>query len=203
MSDSSFQGEAVAVSGTSGNTETEVKIRLQSPEAAIERLSASGFVVSKPRVFEANTVFDTPEESLRATGRLLRLREVASQAIVTFKGPADVGKHKSREELETSMGDALTAASIFERLGFAARFRYEKYRTEYERPAQHGVVTVDETPVGWFMELEGTSEWIDRTAAELGYSESEYLTDSYGALYLQHCEKTGLTPTHMVFPTTC
>jgi adenylate cyclase class 2 len=191
-------GEEV-VAGTRENRETEIKIRLHSPEAFPKKLTASGFVVTKPRVFEANTIFDDPAESLRGRGCLLRLREVSDGAILTFKGPADRGKHKSREELETTLGDARIGASLFERLGFAPTFRYEKYRTEYERPGEHGVITVDETPVGWFIELEGDPAWIDHTAVEFGYSESDYLTDSYGSLYLQHCVKQGISPTNMVF----
>jgi adenylate cyclase, class 2 len=195
---SSRSGEAV-VAGTRENQETEVKIRLHSPETVVHKLAASGFVVAKPRVFEANTVLDDPRQSLRARGCLLRLREVGGHTVVTFKGPAALGKHKSREELETTMGDPRTSVSLFERLGFAPMFRYEKYRTEYEKVGEHGVVTVDETPVGWFIELEGDPSWIDRTAGELGYSESDYVTDSYGSLYLQHCEKQGISPTDMVF----
>lgn len=191
----------MASTGSSA-TETEIKIRLDAPEAVIERIAAAGFTVTKPRVFEINIIYDAPERDLRARGCLLRIREVGGDAILTYKGPADRGKHKSREELETRLGDAATAALVFERLGFNATFRYEKYRTEFERPGEHGVVTVDETPVGWFMELEGAPEWIDRTALALGYSETDYLTDSYGALYLQHCETNAMKPTHMVFSET-
>lgn len=187
------------MAGNGSVTETEVKIRLESPEALLERLAQAGFAVTKPRVFEANTIYDEPGRDLRARGCLLRLREVKGDTILTFKGPADRGKHKSREELETQIADGATCALILQRLGFVAAFRYEKYRTEYERPAEHGVVTVDETPVGWFMELEGAPDWIDRTAADLGYSEADYVIDSYGSLYLRHCERFGIEPTHMVF----
>ncbi|MCA1481278.1 class IV adenylate cyclase, partial [Bradyrhizobium sp. NBAIM08] len=140
-----------------------------SPEQFAGRLQDAGYRVTKPRIFEANTLYDQPGEVLRARGCLLRLREVGDRAILTFKGPAERGKHKSREELETTLGEAGTAALILERLGFSATFRYEKYRTEYERPGEHGVVTIDETPVGWFIELEGLPEWIDDVAAKLGY----------------------------------
>jgi adenylate cyclase class 2 len=61
------------------------------------------------------------------------------------------------------------------------------------------VVTVDETPVGWFLELEGEPAWIDRTAAELGFEEKQYLTESYGSLYLLHCKQRGIEPSDMVF----
>jgi adenylate cyclase class 2 len=196
--DSGGAGEAM-MAGHHPGTEVEIKIRLALPAVVTVHLDRMGFAVTKPRIFEANTIYDRSDDGLRASGRLLRLREVGDSTVLTFKGPASRGKHKSREELETTLGDARTAALILDRLGFSATFRYEKFRTEYEREGEHGVVTVDETPVGWFLELEGEPEWIDRTAAALGYAEADYVTDSYGSLYLQHCESTGIQPGNMVF----
>lgn len=187
------------MAGGGAATETEVKIRIADPEAVLERLAAAGFEVSKPRVFEANTIYDEPDRALKARGCLLRVREVDSRGILTFKGPAERGKHKSREELETGFDDPAIGARILERLGFQRAFRYEKYRTEFQRVGQHGVVTLDDTPIGWFVELEGTPDWIDRTAIELGWSEADYLTDSYGSLYLQHCNEKKMQPSDMVF----
>ena len=45
-----------------------------------------------------------------------------------------------------------------------------------------GIVTIDETVIGIFLELEGAAEWVDRTAAQLGYSPDDYLTVSYASL---------------------
>ena len=69
-------------------------------------------------------------------------------------------------------------------VGFHPAFRYDKYRTEFSRRARrgdksrHGHVTLDETPMGVFMELEGSGPWIDRTAKELGFSRNDYITMS-------------------------
>lgn len=185
--------------GGTGTNETEIKLRLDGHESVEKRLASIGFRVTKPRVFEANTVFDDMKGRIRGRGCLLRLRQVGGRALLTFKGPSERTRHKSREELETTLGDAQTGALIFERLGFQPIFRYEKYRTEYERPGEHGIVTVDETPIGWFLELEGEPAWIDQTAAELGFEEKHYLTDSYGSLYLMHCKQTNVEPSNMLF----
>jgi adenylate cyclase class 2 len=91
---------------------------------------------------------------------------------------------------------------ILRALGFEPTFRYEKYRTEYQRPhASTGVVTLDETPIGNFFELEGPADWIDETAAQLGFNRGSYVLASYGRLYLDHCAAEGLQPTNMVFST--
>jgi adenylate cyclase class 2 len=161
----------------------------------------AGFRVVKRRVFEANTIYDTEDLSLRSTKRLLRVRSAGRHYTLTFKGAPAVSRHKVREELETPVEDATAMARILEALGYAPKFRYEKYRTEYRRGREDGLVLLDETPIGVFIELEGPPAWIDRTAAQLGLAESDYLTQSYGSLYLEHCAARGITPGHMVFPT--
>jgi adenylate cyclase class 2 len=182
-----------------GGTETEIKLRISDPDAMQARLRDAGFEVTAARVFEGNTIYDTPGGDLKRGGTLLRLRQAGGKAILTVKGPAKPGKHKSREEIETTLGDAAAGALILTRLGFVPVFRYEKYRTEYERRGIPGTVTVDETPIGWFLELEGSPEWIDRTAGDLGFAEKDYIILSYGALYMDYCNARQAAPTHMIF----
>ena len=109
------------------------------------------------------------------------------------------GRHKQREEIEVSVSDADATALILDRLGFHPVFVYEKFRAEYTKPGLPGIITVDETPIGNFLELEGPPTWIDHVAAALGYRESEYIKRSYGSLYIQHCQGTGTTPANMLF----
>ena len=49
------------------------------------------------------------------------------------------------------------------------------------------------------MELEGAPAWIDRTARKLGFSEKDYITSSYGRLYLEWCAGERREPGNMVF----
>lgn len=165
------------------NTETEIKIAVTGFERIRARLKALGFARSQPRLFEANILFDTPGTDLRTGGRLLRVRRVGKQTILTYKGPAETGRHKSREELEIVVSDEAMCQAILDRLGFRPTFRYEKYRTEYSDG--RGVVTLDQTPIGNYLELEGAARWIDSTAAKLGFTEADYITSSYGRLYLE------------------
>jgi adenylate cyclase class 2 len=109
------------------------------------------------------------------------------------------GRHKSREELELEISDAGAMAAVLARLGFEAAFRYQKYRTEFRQPRHSGVAMLDETPIGVFLELEGTAPWIDRTARKLGFEESHYITASYGRLYLEWCKRRRVKPSNMVF----
>jgi adenylate cyclase class 2 len=144
-------------------------------------------------------VFDSRSSRLRRKGQLMRVRRYGDAAKVTFKGLSTDGRHKQREEIEITVSDAGAASTILERLGLRPVFLYEKFRAEYAKPGEEGIITIDETPIGDFLELEGPPAWIDAVAAQLGYRESDYIKQSYGTLYIQHCKSTGTAPSDMLF----
>jgi adenylate cyclase, class 2 len=183
----------------SSNREIEIKLPAGSVNEARRRLRAAGFRVSKKRVFERNTLYDTPAADLRRSGRLLRVREIGKSFKLTFKGMPEPGKHKSREEIESDICDGRAFAVILTRLGYLTVFRYEKFRTEFQRRGSKGIATLDETPVGTYLELEGDPQWIDRMARTLGYEENEYITASYARLFFEWRERTGATSDNMLF----
>jgi adenylate cyclase class 2 len=179
--------------------EIEIKLRVASARSARRMLKAAGFDRLGPRVLEDNEVFDTAGFKLRRSGVLLRVRTAGNGCALTYKGPAAPGRYKSRQELEIMLSQPRTATLILGKLGFRRVFRYQKYRTTYVRERARGMVTLDETPIGCFLEIEGAPRWIDRTARALGFRESDYITASYGGLYLEFCQAHGRTPHDMVF----
>jgi adenylate cyclase class 2 len=187
---------------TAGGIETEVKLRVSgNAESAIRLLEDAGFRVSVPRVFEANSVYDTETDRLRAQGELLRLRLAGDVVTLTWKGPAVLtGPHKSRPETEVRVDDFVRADQLLNNLGYRLRFRYDKYRTEFASVDPGGTATLDETPIGLFLELEGAPDWIDRMAARLGYAADAYITLSYGALYQKYRGDHPGAPSFMTFP---
>lgn len=180
--------------------EVEIKVAVPDPPAMLERLNNLGFRVVHARSLESNVIYDTPGGELRGRGELIRIRKIGSDAVFTYKGPATVGRHKEREEIELSIGSPESMGTILERLGYRPGFRYEKYRTELARPGEQGIVMLDETPVGCYLELEGPPGWIDEVAGLLGYAESEYINLSYARLYARECERNGIEAADMVFP---
>ena len=187
---------------TRAGSQREVEIKLSLPSAAHGRrlLRQAGFRVIRRRVYEDNLVFDTPQGRLRSGNLLLRLRVAGCVATLTFKGPPSKGRYKSRIESETPVSDPAACREILHRLGFRQVYRYEKYRTEYLGLDEHGVVALDETPVGVFLELEGSPSWIDSTARLLGFVRKSYISESYIALYLSGRRRLGLPLRAMVFP---
>ena len=196
------------VSSTQGQmpVETEVKLPLRcTPEEARRIVERVGYRADA-RILEVDQLFDRPAPDpsafgeLRAAGQILRLRSAGSEWILTYKGPAARSPHKSREEIETSLTDGEAFATVLDRLGYRPSFRYEKYRTKFHAEGEPGLVTLDETPMGAFLELEGPSEWIDRTAPLLGFSVRDYVTLSYAALWRDYRLVNQSAPENMVFP---
>ncbi len=180
-----------------GALEREIKLRFETADEARTAVRASGASLLRARRLQSDALLDTAVGTLRDTRCALRVRIEAERAYVTFKGPPQPSTMKLREELESVVGDGPLIVSIFERLGFAVWFRYEKYREEYVR----GDVTVaiDETPIGTFVEIEGSAAGIHETANLLGRGPLEYILSSYRALYVQHCAERGEDAGHMVF----
>jgi adenylate cyclase class 2 len=181
------------------NREIEIKLRVRSVAVARRLLKRAGFAVSKRRVFETNVLFDNPARDLLVGRCLLRVRRAGGRSILTYKGAPAEGRHKSREELETPVARPETLELVLDRLGFEPVCRYEKFRTEYRHGDQAGLATLDETPIGVFLELEGAPDWIDSVAGALGFAEGDYILSSYATLYREHCRDRGVTPRNMVF----
>ena len=168
--------------------EVEVKLHVDELEALSRKLRASEFKLVTPRTHEMNTLYDFGGGELRARGEILRIRKYGDKWTVTHKTKGGLGKHKSRVETETQVEDGEALAHIFGALGLIPSFRYEKYRAEWSDGEGH--VVLDETPIGNIAELEGSPEWIDRTAARLGIEETEYITQSYAQLFAAWRERT-------------
>ena len=179
------------------STEVEVKFLIRDPKALTRKLRAAGFRVTERRALEVNVLYDLPGQVLRKRGELLRLRKYGKVWLLTHKGRGQVGRHKSRTETETPVADGERMDSILRALGFEPTFRYEKFRIGWSDEKGH--VLVDQTPIGNVGEIEGSPEWIDRTARKLGVSQREYITDSYVAMFFAWKARSGSAAEEMTF----
>jgi adenylate cyclase class 2 len=177
--------------------EIEIKFRVADVRALAGKLRDARFRVVTPRTHELNTLYDQPGGVLRGRKELLRLREYGSEWTLTHKAGKKTGRHSSREELETSVGDGKQMDAILRALGYAPSFRYEKFRAEWTDGK--GQVVVDETPIGDFCEIEGPPRWIDLTAKKLGVSKSDYITKNYAGLFAEWKEETRNSAEDMTF----
>ena len=182
--------KAHTLPSTEKDLEIEVKLKIVSPEKLRAQIKTLGFHERCHREFEDNWVLDFPERSLLRKRCLLRLRRFEGKSVLTFKGPRTKSAHfKIREELETEVSDGGTFHKILDRLGFVPVFRYQKYRSMFVK-ARSGrstavAISIDETPIGNYLEIEGTPETIRKIAEKLGYGPRSFILQSYLELYTQ------------------
>jgi adenylate cyclase class 2 len=162
--------------------ETESKLRLGDVAPVVKRLRQLRFTPLAPRRLETNQLFDFPDGRLRARGLLVRLRRSGGEWRLTFKERALIrGGIKSRPEHETTLGDGAPFAALLEGLGLVPTWYYEKYRRVLKRGAVQAFV--DETPVGNYLEIEGSPAAIRTLAAALGFNPGDLISDSYFTLF--------------------
>ena len=133
--------------------------------ALARRLRASGFQQVTRRTHESNTLYDLPGELAKAW-RTSAPAQVRDQWLLTHKAKGKVARHKTRVETQTEIEDGEKLQKILQALGYVPSFRYEKFRAEWSDGKGH--VVLDETPIGFFGEIEGPARWIDRTAPTPG-----------------------------------
>ena len=183
---------------TPTTVEREIKLRFASVEEARAAIEAAGATPLLGRRLQEDALLDDEDETLRRRGCALRIRSENGKSRITFKGPIQPSAMKLRDEFETVVGDGALLLRVFEELGYHVWFRYEKYREEYSR--EDVTVAIDETPVGIFVEIEGSEQGITAMADALGRGSRDYVLDSYRGLFLQLREACNLTGTDMVFP---
>ncbi|MGH9700197.1 MAG: class IV adenylate cyclase [Candidatus Acidiferrales bacterium] len=190
--------------------ETEIKLAIYDLAAILDKIRT---LRPRPlgRVFEQNTLYDTPSADLRRRGCLLRLRietpapsfsVLAGKraAIITAKMPAPASArspYKQNLETEMPLKKVSDWRSALAKLGFRPAFRYEKYRSTFLLRGLH--LDLDETPAGIFLELEGAPRAIDRAARALGFRRRDYLRLTYWDLYAAECRRRGQHPRNMLF----
>src|SRR5215208_2961582 len=177
--------------------EREVKLLFDSAEQARAAVLNTGATPLHARRLQEDALFDTPDESLRRRGCALRVRSESGKSLLTFKGPVHGGPMKLREEHETVVSDGDVLRRVFAELGFLPWFRYQKYREEFA--AEDATITIDETPVGTFVEIEGGEAAITLLTEALGRTPADYILDSYRSLFLTRRQQYGLTGDDMVF----
>ncbi len=187
----------------------EIEIKLKVDKEKVSKILPDE-TCPVSRVFEDDILYDFNDFRLTKNGYLLRLRSRfpvdASENIdadngefvLTWKGPAEKEKtYKKREELEFDFKEKSAAERFVSSLGLTRIWRYQKYRNIYKTEGL--VITLDSTPMGVFMELEGEPEFIDKYAAISGFSRDDYITGTYYDLWQEYRKTNRDAPEVMVF----
>jgi adenylate cyclase, class 2 len=177
--------------------EIEIKFLVPDLRALAKKLKELAFELETPSTHEVNTLYDLPAQSLRKKGEILRLRKYGDKWKLTHKAKGKAGRHKSRAEAETALTNGEQMDAILRAVGFSPVFIYEKFRSEWSDG--QGQVVLDHTPIGDVAEIEGKARWIDRTAHTLGIESKNYITKSYGELFIDWKRRTGCEAENMTF----
>ena len=169
--------------------EIEVKIRIDDIKTLREKILHLSAIPEKERFYEENTLYDFPSQALYKKRQALRLRKMNKKSFLTFKGPPQISrKFKIREEYETEVKNEKQLRRILKSLGLTPVFNYQKYRTIYRKKFLK--ISLDETSIGNFIELEGEREEIVKFAKALGASKKEFIKLDYVQLIKKEMEKT-------------
>jgi adenylate cyclase class 2 len=176
--------------------ELELKVKVQNFDSVRKALAESG-AKHIGSVLETNAFFDTPDKSLLAQDKGLRLRRTRDDAtgqehfVITVKGPAQAGPFKSREEAETDVDDVDRAAGVLQALGFRPELSFEKRRESWT--LDRCKIELDELPIlGRFVEIEGPDEaTVTRVRDRLGLASLASIETGYIALLSRQLQETG------------
>jgi adenylate cyclase class 2 len=182
--------------------EIEIKFVLDDPAAVRNRLLQLG-AISHGRRFESNLRLDDANRTLTPQHVVLRLRQIdgpdGRSAWLTVKSPV-VSSDTSlsfRNEAETEIGDGAAMLKALEILGYKPYWRYEKHREIF---AWNDVeATLDELPIGWFLEIEGSPEGIRALAHKLGFDMADGITSSYAKIFEELCQALEIDATDLTF----
>jgi len=185
--------------------EIEIKLAVAGAAEAKSLLDRLPAALASPRAFEDNEIFDFPDGPLGEAQKLLRLRVVDGAGTITFKETvASDLRAKVRAELESRVSSPEALRTILRKLGLVTVYRYQKYRSYYRWTDPVGgqglCISLDETPMGVFLELEGDPQAIDRAAGILGKAPDDYILEDYRSLHGQWLRERGRPSGDMVFP---
>ncbi len=183
--------------------EIEAKMKVDSFEPVLAALRQH-HAQSLGEHIETDTFFDTPDRSLLAADKGLRLRVALdvqtnkTDALLTHKGPVGVGQLKKRQETQTCVGDPQAMVKLLELLGFVQSLRYQKRRQSWQLDSCR--VELDEIPhLGKFVEIEGPSdEAVMSVRQKLRLASLTLIKTSYIAMLSAHLQETGQSVTEVL-----
>lgn len=165
-----------------GSQEREAKFYVSRLDKITMRLQELKAYLVQPRLLEVNLRFDLPDDSFRATGRVLRLRQDTETRLTYKGGSQNIQGVLSRQEIEMTVENFDKAHQFLEALGFQRTMYYEKYRTTYD--LDHVLIMLDEMPFGDFVEIEGEDvDQIQAISTRLGLKWAAAIGSGYTALF--------------------
>ena len=144
--------------------EEEIKLLDVNPDEVREILEEKGKLVWKGVM--KSYYLDFEDLRLKKQGAVLRIRKAYGKVVITHKSNIREGETRVADEIEVEANDFDNAVEIMKKLGLKVMYKLENYREEYKL----GNVKVElehMDKIGWFVEIEGSREDIEKAIKEL------------------------------------
>ena len=185
-------------------TEIEAKLKVDSLQDIAQRLKILG-AQNKGDFIQRDTYFDADEDTLIKSDRGLRLRQQKSggteKVFLTYKGPKQKTKFKSRTEIEVAVSDFATMQELLKALGFKTKITFEKKRCLWL--LDNCQICLDELPIlGCFIETEGLDEQtIANLLEKLELSGLDHIDKTYSKLMADILSESPIGKNQILFET--
>jgi len=184
------------------NIEIETKVKVKLLKEIADRLAALGGQLQYD-LLQVDTYFDNAGHTLLESDRGLRLRRqkagTGEKLFLTYKGPRQKRRFKSRPEIEIEVSDFAPAAELLTALGYEKALVFEKRRQLWQLP--DSAVCLDELPIlGSFIEIEASSEQaVADTLRKLQLADLPHINESYAHLIRSRLNEIGTGRTEAFF----
>ncbi len=178
------------------NLEIEAKLKVESLETIAGKLQQLGaeFIAEQ---LQTDSYLDDAENTLKNGDCALRLRlqidSAGEKIILSYKGPRQKTKLKTRSEFETVVSDLETVTEILSALGYEKKLVLQKKRLLWL--LENCYVALDQLPlIGQFVEIEGPDEnTISSVQKKLGLESLQHIRQSYTDLIEKQLKQSGNT----------
>jgi adenylate cyclase class IV len=176
--------------------EVEVKGVVPDRDAAIARLERAGATRTFAGRLEDRR-YDFADHALRSRDNVLRVRAYRDasgnvvRASIDWKGPTRyAGGYKQREELSASLGSANDLPAILAHLGFIVTMAIDREIVQFAH--EGATIRFERYPrMDDLVEVEGSTESIERAIASLGISREQFTSERLPAFVARFEQRTG------------
>lgn len=150
--------------------------------------------------FETNIIFEDMHNTLVPKNAVLRLRHGGKNTL-TYKEPSGRGKtsqkFKVSREIEVEVNDFDKTMLILNKLGFKKFMKYERIRESFR--FGKSTILIDQTPFGFFLEIEGGKKDILAIVKNLQLDWKKRIKESYIRIFADLIRKGNISFDDLTF----
>lgn len=181
--------------------EIEIKIELKKNELSVVKKSLKELGAIRSSVKKETTYGFFSPNSIQV-GIFPRIKKYKGESggLLTVKVKKILSsKYFQREELTMTVSDVKAARDILKILGYTKERIFDKIRENWTIPGKKIEIAIDELPFGFFLEIEGSPQGIERMIELLGLSGKERIVKAYLRVYDDWRRNRGIKKENCVF----